>query len=178
MPDIARNRNRIAGRGKHVVLLVTCLSGLNMPCLQSSTPPAGSPLSGQTPASGGYATEAECLQACREGACCEGTTCTVKPQCQCQGTGKVFKGVGTTCTPNPCVCPNAGTNLELGRCCFSGFTQSGEGGKTKSQCDALGGTWVAATPSANLAQNCASGCTSSSTTGIGNYTCLECNPLP
>jgi hypothetical protein len=68
-----------------------------MPCLQSSTPPAGSPLSGQTPASGGYATEADCLQACKEGACCEGTTCTVKPQCQCQGAGKVFKGVGTVC---------------------------------------------------------------------------------
>ena len=49
-----------------------------------------------------FTTEAECLQACREGACCEGTTCSVKPQCQCQGTGKTFKGVGTTCSPNPC----------------------------------------------------------------------------
>lgn len=45
-----------------------------------------------------YATEAECNQACQEGACCEGTTCTVKPACQCQGAGKTFKGVGTTCT--------------------------------------------------------------------------------
>lgn len=55
-----------------------------------------------------YKTEAECLQACQEGACCEGTTCSVKPQCQCQGTGKTFKGVGTTCEPNPCLpcqCP-------------------------------------------------------------------------
>jgi hypothetical protein len=38
------------------------------------------------------------------GACCEGTTCSVKPQCQCQGAGKVFKGVGTVCAGNPCVC--------------------------------------------------------------------------
>jgi hypothetical protein len=50
-----------------------------------------------------YTTEAECLQACKAGACCEGTTCTVKPQCQCQGTGKTFRGVGTTCSPNPCL---------------------------------------------------------------------------
>jgi hypothetical protein len=50
-----------------------------------------------------YKTEAECLQACKEGACCEGATCSVKPQCQCQGTGKTFKGVGTTCEPNPCL---------------------------------------------------------------------------
>jgi hypothetical protein len=178
MPDIASSRDRITVRRQHVFFLVTCLSGLNMPCLQSSTPPAGSPLSGQTPASGGYATEADCLQACREGACCEGTTCTVKPQCQCQGTGQTFKGVGTTCSDNPCECANAGTSLELGRCCFFGFTQSGEGGKTKSQCDALGGTWVAARPSNNPLQNCDSGCTSNSVTGIGNYTCLECNPLP
>lgn len=71
-----------------------------MPCRQVSTY-NGTTGSGKT-GGGGYATEAECLQACQEGACCEGTTCTVKPQCQCQGTGKVFKGVGTTCTPNPC----------------------------------------------------------------------------
>ena len=47
--------------------------------------------------SGSHPTEADCLQACKEGACCEGTTCSVKPACQCQGTGKVFSGVGTTC---------------------------------------------------------------------------------
>jgi hypothetical protein len=69
-----------------------------MPCYQSTNLPSGFTTAGRT----GYATEAECLQACREGACCEGTTCTVKPQCQCQGTGQTFKGVGTTCTPNPC----------------------------------------------------------------------------
>jgi len=138
-----------------------------MPCYQPSNFPTGFAATGRT----GYKTEAECNQACREGACCEGTTCTVKPQCQCQctegrccgpdtvtirngtetwpvyrveskqaclarggvwrcgqfppmsienyvggtplcgpasgNTEPVFKGVGTTCTPNPCevICP-------------------------------------------------------------------------
>lgn len=71
-----------------------------MPCRQASTY-NGTAGSGQ-PGGGGYATEADCLNACKEGACCEGTTCSIKPQCQCQGTGKTFKGVGTTCSPNPC----------------------------------------------------------------------------
>ena len=69
-----------------------------MPCYQPSNSPPGFTTTGRT----SYATEAECNQACKEGACCEGTTCTVKPQCQCQGTGKTFKGVGTVCSPNPC----------------------------------------------------------------------------
>ncbi len=64
-----------------------------MPCYQSTNLPSGFTTAGRT----GYATEADCLQACREGACCEGTTCTVKPQCQCQGAEKTFKGVGATC---------------------------------------------------------------------------------
>lgn len=58
------------------------------------------------PGGGGYATEAACLEACQEGACCDTSgstpTCSVTPQCQCQGTGKTFKGIGTTCDPNPC----------------------------------------------------------------------------
>lgn len=66
-----------------------------MACYQASTH-NGSPGSGKT-GGGGFATEAECNQACQEGACCEGTTCSVKPQCQCQGEGKTFKGVGTVC---------------------------------------------------------------------------------
>lgn len=37
------------------------------------------------------------------GACCNGTTCSVKPQSQCDASaGEVFKGVGTFCDPNPC----------------------------------------------------------------------------
>jgi len=77
-----------------------------MACRQVST------FSGVSASSGGYTTEAECLQACKEGACCEGTTCTVKPQCQCQGTGETFKGVGTTCSPNPCECYCSGSTIK------------------------------------------------------------------
>lgn len=70
-----------------------------MPCYQSTNLPGGVTTTGRT----SYATEADCLNACKEGACCEGATCTVKPACQCQGAGKVFKGVGTVCEPNPCL---------------------------------------------------------------------------
>lgn len=42
---------------------------------------------------------------CCGGACCNGTTCTVKPQEECNAAaGEVFKGVGTVCDPNPCLC--------------------------------------------------------------------------
>lgn len=74
-----------------------------MTCRQVSTY-NGAPGSGQ-PTGGGYPTEAECLNACKEGACCTGTTCSVKPQCQCQGTGQVFVGIGTTCAGCGCNCP-------------------------------------------------------------------------
>lgn len=81
-----------------------------MPCRQVSTF-NGTPGSGQT-GGGGYATEAECLQACKEGACCESNgTCSVKPQCQCQGAGNVFKGVGTTCAGNQCGCCGNGETI-------------------------------------------------------------------
>lgn len=82
-----------------------------MPCYQSTNLPGGVTTAGRT----AYQSEADCLQACKEGACCEGGTCSVKPQCQCQGTGKTFKGVGTTCTPGRCdpvVCTD---------CCAGGF---------------------------------------------------------
>jgi hypothetical protein len=75
-----------------------------MPCYQSANLPSGASTTGRT----SYATEADCNQACQEGACCEGTGCSVKPACQCQGAGKVFRGVGTVCTPNPCSLCDAG----------------------------------------------------------------------
>ncbi len=77
-----------------------------------------------------YTTEAECLQACKAGACCEGTTCSVKPQCQCQGTGKTFKGVGTTCSPNPCLCCNDGCNPKSGSNCSWCWCLCGDGAAT------------------------------------------------
>jgi len=81
-------------------------------------------LSGQTPSGPVYVpftTEAECNQACQEGACCEGTSCSVKAACQCQGAGKVFKGVGTACnggTCNICSCPDIPLYFDLS---FSDF---------------------------------------------------------
>ena len=71
-----------------------------MPCYQSTNLPSGFTTTGRT----SYTTEADCLNACKEGACCEGTSCSVKPACQCQGSGKVFKGVGTVCATNTCCC--------------------------------------------------------------------------
>jgi len=66
-----------------------------MPCYQSANLPSGVTTTGRT----SYRTEAECNQACKEGACCEGTSCTVKPQCQCQGT---FFGLGSVCSSGIC----------------------------------------------------------------------------
>jgi hypothetical protein len=71
-----------------------------MPCYKIGQLPSGI-TSANRPS---YKTEAACNSACGDGACCEGTTCSVTPQCQCQGTGKTFKGVGTTCSPSPCLC--------------------------------------------------------------------------
>ena len=66
-----------------------------MPCRQQSQLGGATGFGG---GAGGFATEAECLAACKEGACCTGTKCTVKPQCQCDAAaGEVFKGVGTVC---------------------------------------------------------------------------------
>ena len=76
-----------------------------MPCRQVSTY-NGSPGAGK-PTGGGYVTEAECNQACKEGACCAGTGCSVKPKCQCQSAGQLFNGVGTTCATTDCCCTEA-----------------------------------------------------------------------
>jgi hypothetical protein len=95
-----------------------------MPCYQNTSNPVGFSLSGQTV----YQSEADCLQACKEGACCDGTTCSVKPQCQCDAAaGEVFKGIGTVCSPNPCV----------GRCCQ--VNGNCEDGITQAQCDERNG---------------------------------------
>jgi hypothetical protein len=74
-----------------------------MACYQSSSIPSGVSASSLN----SYSTEADCLNACKEGACCDGTTCSVKPQCQCQGTGQFFGGVGTTCETVDCCCTSA-----------------------------------------------------------------------
>lgn len=93
-----------------------------MPCYKINTAPSGYGQIGTT----GYATEAECLEACGEGACCDGTTCSVKPQCQCNAAaGEVFKGVGTVCSPNPCLICGCVTTPQLPASMlveFSGFS--------------------------------------------------------
>lgn len=90
-------------------------------------------LVGQTPSGpvfAPYRTEAECLQACRDGACCEGTTCSVKPQCQCQGDDKKFQGIGTVCAADTC------------QFCFvNGFPKPGSGvSRCYCYCRVNGGT--------------------------------------
>jgi len=71
-----------------------------MPCFSTGTI-GGAP--GIGPADGnGFATEAECLEQCVEGACCENGTCTIKPRCQCNAPGAVFAGNGVPCSPDPC----------------------------------------------------------------------------
>ena len=89
-----------------------------MPCYKSSSLPSGFTTTGRT----SYKTETDCLNACQEGACCEGTTCSVKPQCQCQ------------CTSGSCCGPDTFTNSngETGPRCRN---------ESQSACAARGGTW-------------------------------------
>ena len=96
-----------------------------MPCYQSTNFPPGFSTTGRT----GYRTEADCNQACKEGACCEGTVCTVKPQCQCQGDDKKFQGIGTVCAADTCQF-----------CTVSGSPKTGSGvGECYCYCTANGG---------------------------------------
>jgi len=89
-----------------------------MPCYQPSALPGGVSTTGRT----SYRTEAECNQACKEGACCEGTSCSVKPACQCQ------------CTSGSCCGPDTIT--------VDGTTGPQCRGGTKAECDQRGGLWV------------------------------------
>jgi hypothetical protein len=97
-----------------------------MTCYQSTNLPGGVTTTGRT----SYATEAECNQACKEGACCEGTVCSVKPQCQCQGDDKRFQGIGTVCAADTCqLCtpqgfpkPNSGVSRCHCYCTVNGGT--------------------------------------------------------
>jgi hypothetical protein len=64
---------------------------------------------------------------CCQGACCNGTSCTLTLPDDCVGFSLSFKGVGTTCSPNSCV----------GACCYGGTCLT----QTQAQC---GGTWKGA----------------------------------
>jgi hypothetical protein len=89
------------------------------------------------------------------GACCEGTACTVKPECECQEAGQTFQGVGTTCdsisgaccegtvcTVKPrCQCQGAGQTFEgVGTTCesISGACCEGAGCTVKPRCQCQG----------------------------------------
>lgn len=76
-----------------------------------------------------------CTCSCCCGACCNGTSCTLTTADDCVGTGSVsFKGVGTTCSPNPC---------GPGACCYGNnncFCIDG----TAAYCQSIGGTFKGA----------------------------------
>lgn len=92
-----------------------------MPCRPVATY-SGKTGSGKPGGGGGYATEADCLNACKEGACCEGTTCSVKPQCQCVCT------TGSCCGPDTTV----GSDGVMWPRCRE---------ETQAECAARGGMW-------------------------------------
>lgn len=96
-----------------------------MPCYKINTAPSGYGKIGTT----GYATEAECLEACKEGACCNGTTCSVKPQCQC------------VCETGSCCGPDTQTVNGI-----TGPRCRGQNQITRSECIAAGGVWRCNTP--------------------------------
>ena len=146
-----------------------------MPCYQSTNLPSGVTTTGRT----SYTTEADCNQACKEGACCEGTTCTVKPQCQCQGTGKTFKGVGTTCADGTGFCCGPDTWQAQALIVGSGivsfpsaqsFPKCGAGGSTRAACESAGGQWITSP--------CVSCAEVNEKTGIGGSQKFVCYPSP
>jgi hypothetical protein len=143
--------------GQPIFWRCPCLSFYinHMTCYQSTSLnlPGGFTTTGRT----SYTTEAECNEACREGACCEGTTCTVKPACQCQGTGKTFKGVGTVCA-------------SLNGACCEGTTCSI---KTSCECAGTGKTFkgVGTTCEGNPCQCCNPNGTPKSGSGCGLCYC-------
>jgi hypothetical protein len=75
---------------------------------------------------------------CEQGACCRaGYTCDVSWPLDCAFTGGTFQGVGTRCTPNPCLPPSGACCDSDGNCTFF----------TSDQCTSSGGTWLGAASS-------------------------------
>lgn len=64
------------------------------------------------------------------GACCDGGTCTIETPVNCQAP-RVYRGDGTTCSPNPCV-------QATGACCASNGTCTEV---TQSSCQLGGGAY-------------------------------------
>ena len=104
-----------------------------------------------------------------EGACCDGTDCTIMTEADCMTAGGVYQGDDTTCTPNPCepmgaCCTFGACTIETSLDCFNmGGTYQGDGTdcdpnpcppagaccngsgtcliRTQAECDSLGGTY-------------------------------------
>ncbi len=71
---------------------------------------------------------------CDLGACCMPTgACAQYVEAQCVAEGGTFRGVGTTCTPNPCPQPT-------GACCIGGSTCVP--GQTLANCTSWPGDWA------------------------------------
>lgn len=135
-----------------------------MPCRQTKT------YLGQTgsgpPGGGSYATEAECLQACKEGACCTTTngvtTCAVVPECQCQRPNQSFSGVGTSCTTNS------------GACCQTVGTVTTCAQKSECECKGTGFRFLGVgTSCSSLSGACCEGPTTERTCNV--KTECQCN---
>jgi hypothetical protein len=71
------------------------------------------------------------------GACCspQGGACTILASSNCQGTGFLYRGDGTVCTPNPCSVP-----AQSGACCNRQSTACTI--VTAAACQALGGEYL------------------------------------
>lgn len=89
----------------------------------------------------------------QKGACCEGTTCSVKPQCQC------------VCQSGSCCGPDTYTNIT---------NETGPRCRTESQaaCAARGGTWRCGVPCRGLASDPAAGY------GLGSEICSSLDATP
>lgn len=72
-----------------------------------------------------HRTQEDCLNACKEGACCEGGSCTVKPKCRCQCTA------GSCCGPDTAPYYDGITTASLPVC----------RSESKSACEARGGSF-------------------------------------
>jgi spore coat protein A len=66
-----------------------------------------------------------------QGACCQGTTCTVETPGDCTALSGVYQGDGTSCSPNPCVEP-------FGACCADDGTCTED---FQNNCEGSGGTF-------------------------------------
>lgn len=66
-----------------------------------------------------------------QGACCQGSTCSIVAPAVCTGLPGIYQGDGTTCSPNPCV-------VVTGACCAPAGTCSET---TQTSCLSAGGAW-------------------------------------